>query len=60
MTSLGAAIIQVTQERGETRDFTVMVPEDGAPQYLFDDDPDTPVEVPTDIVEEAQGKVSSD
>jgi hypothetical protein len=54
LTSLGGAIIQVTKERGEEREFTVMIPEGEPPLYVFDDDSDNPVEVPADIVEEAE------
>lgn len=60
MMSLGAAITQVTIAQGETRTFTVRVPEEGVPQYVYDDDPDNPVDVPQDIVDEAKGKVVAD
>jgi len=53
--SLAGAIAQVTIARGETANFSVRVPHDGdTPQYFYDDDPENPVEVPLDIIVEAQ------
>jgi len=52
--TLGSAIMRVTLAHGETRPFTVRVPLEGTPQYLYDDDPDTPVDVPPGIITEAE------
>jgi hypothetical protein len=53
MTSLGGAIFQITMNRGETKVFSVRVPEEGKPQYVYVDDPENPVDVPDDIVAQA-------
>ena len=52
--SLGMAITKLTLDAGETRLFVVRVPEEGAPQYIYDDDPENPVDVPAEIVAAAE------
>jgi hypothetical protein len=56
--SLGSAIARITPTGGEP--FSVRVPEEGVPQYVYDDDPDNPVDVPQDIVDQAQAMVDAD
>lgn len=58
--TLGGAITQITLAAGELQPFSVRVPKQGSPQYLYDDDPDNPVDVPPDIVTQAEAMVAAD
>jgi hypothetical protein len=58
--TLGAAITKITLAAGETAPFSVRVPQEGVPQYVYDDDPDSPVDVPPEIVTQAEEMVAAD
>jgi hypothetical protein len=56
--SLGTAIAKLTTDAPEP--FSVRVPQEGSPQYVYDSDPDNPTDVPADIVAQAEAMVAAD